>query len=90
MSKQGDVKARSKFKARKKKTWRDTPDDIICSAQARPGKDGRLHWAPLQRAESLCPSDSTLERAIIENDQRALDILLAWQFSAPIHTYQTL
>lgn len=90
MGKQGDVKARSKFKARKKRSWRDTPDDIICSGQARPGKDGRLHWAPVARAESLCPGQDTLERAVLFNDPRAQAVLLAWQFTPSIHKYQTI
>lgn len=85
---------RGKGKTRRRRTWRDTPDEIICSAQARPGKDGHLHWAPVARAESLSPDDATLERAVLYNDPRAQAILLAWRFTVPVtkiqEIYQTI
>jgi len=57
--------------AGKKRSWRTTPDDILCAGQARMWQ-GNLRWAPEPRAESLCPGLGTLERAVLCDDLRAL------------------
>jgi hypothetical protein len=70
-------------KARRKRTWRDVPDDVLCIGQARL-HNGRLEFGPIERPESLCPSQNTVERAVLFDDPRAIAILFAWQFSFPV------
>lgn len=61
MTQHGDGRTiRSKGKARKRKTWRDVPDDVLCNGQARL-QNGKLEFAPVEHAESPCPSQNTLE-----------------------------
>lgn len=81
MTKHGDN--RVKGKARKtRRDRRSTPDEILGIGHARL-HNGKLELAPVERAESLCPSQNTLERAVLFEDQRAIEILLAWKFVLP-------
>lgn len=67
------------------RNWRNTPDNILCLGTAVEDVAGRLVFIPAERAESLCPDASTVERAAF-GDARATAIVYAWRFAYPVLT----
>ena len=59
--------------SKKKRSWRDVPDEVLLC----------LLPQELPRAESLCPSASTVERSAF-GDPRAMAITEAWAFTLPV------
>jgi hypothetical protein len=55
--------------------WRNTPDEILLARSTK---------QDLRRAESLCPTHATVERAALTDDPAARAIIDAWAFHAPV------
>ena len=62
--------ARHKLKAKSKYTWRQAPDSVLLAHLPDSHR--------LDRAESLCPTISTIERAV-DGEVLARAIIAAWQ-----------
>lgn len=76
---------KSSLHRKARRNWRNTPDSILCLGTAVEDAAGRLVFIPVERAESLCPDASTIERAAF-GDSRAAAIILAWRFAYPVRT----
>jgi hypothetical protein len=68
------MKDRKTVSSRKRRSWRDVPDEVLLCLAPK---------GEATRAESLCPSASTCERAVF-GDPRATAIILAWRFDFPV------
>lgn len=78
---------KSSLHRKARRNWRNTPDNILCLGTAVEDAVGRLVFIPVERAESLCPDASTVERAAL-GDSRAAAIILAWRFNFPVKSDQ--